>query len=144
MEAFLISPANSCPCHQATSCHVILHHIMSYYAMYQTCFPISSSVKGYWFHPLWSDVLHTSWGKYAWIHVPVMGQGVKTFWTHLGGQHFWNPWGGGCCWGKQNRPHLDSQKRLNDYLRRVVKVLRHLTELLANLPHNLIIFPYIR
>ncbi len=29
------SPANSCPCHQATSYYVVLHHIMSYCVMYQ-------------------------------------------------------------------------------------------------------------
>ncbi len=63
VEAFLFSPANPCPCHQVTSCHGILHHIMLYYVMYQTCIQILSSVKGQfsWFLPM------------AWIHLPVGG-----------------------------------------------------------------------
>ncbi len=53
---------------------------------------------------------------------------------------FWNPVGGGGG-GQQIRPLLGSQKGLNYYW--AVNVVRHLTELLANLHHTLIIFPYI-
>ncbi len=93
VEAFLFSPANSCPCNQVTSCHVILYHIMSYYVMYQTCIQIVSSVK----HLLIS--LFVEWhGTYVLgqICIEFIPVGVaKKVWTALGGQHFFNHSGGG-------------------------------------------------
>ncbi len=154
VEAFLFSPANSCPCNQVTSCHVILYHIMSYYVMYQTCIQIVSSVK----HLLIS--LFVEWhGTYVLgqICIEFIPVGVaKKVWTALGGQHFFNHSGGGEDFsgislsylpvppylrivhepevgvGKTNGPHLNSQTNLKDSWG--VNNFRHLTELLANLP----------
>ncbi len=98
-----------------------------------------------WFLPLWSGLMHTSWGKYAWIHVPV-GLGSRRFGPLLEVNIYRTIlWGGGVkdfsgislnylpvppelrnvhelmSWwrgrgGGQNGSQLDSQKRLNDYL----------------------------
>ncbi len=120
VKAFLFSPTNSCPCHQATSYHVVLHHSMSFciiscrFASYHVILCHVSDMfsnfhlvwRAYWFLLLRSGVMHTSWGKYAWIHVPV--RGLKSF-GPLWGSTFFKPIGGG---GGQN-------------------VFRHLNKLLA-------------
>ncbi len=95
VEAFRFSPANSYPCHQATSCHVILHHIMSYYVMYQTCFPISASVKGLLISSF------TEWHGAYFLRQICMnshaseGGGSKRFEPLLGSTYLESLWGGG-------------------------------------------------
>ncbi len=148
---FLFSPANSSPCHQATPCHVILHHIMSYYVMYQTCIQMLSSVKCLLISPFME-----------WRGAYVLGQiciELICQWGWGGGQKGLDPsWWSTFLeplWGSKifqaspkNGSCLDSQQNLNDHW--VLKFwgislsyLRYLTELLANRRHNLIIFPYI-
>ncbi len=75
VEAFLFSPANSFPCHQVTSCHVISCHIMSWI---RHVFRFYIVWRTYWFLPLWSGVVHTSWGKYA-LNLFASEGGAKKF-----------------------------------------------------------------
>ncbi len=83
------------------SCNIMscLRHVFRFYIMWNAC----------WFLPLWSRVVHTSWCKMHWIHLPVSrkGGGQNGSDPPLGDQHFWN--------------HLQ-------------RFFRHLTELLASRP----------
>ncbi len=83
MEAFLFSLANSCPSHQATSCHVILHHFISYYVIYPTCIQILSSVKYQLISPFMEWHGAYVLGQICIEFICEWGRGVKKLWTLL-------------------------------------------------------------
>ncbi len=85
--------------HQQIHVHVTGHIISCRFASYHVIFCHISHMfskfhlvwRAYWFLLLWSGVMHTSCGKYAWIHVPVRRSkrfgpllGVNIFLTNQG------------------------------------------------------------
>ncbi len=166
MDVFLFSPANSCPCHQATSCHIILHHIMSYYVMYQTCIQILSSVKGVLISPFmeWHGAyilgqicieFICQWGARGGkrfgplLVVNIFGTTRRwgeskifqaSHWATCQSPHIWGNVhelmcrGGRVGGGSKNKDPTWIVKQIWMTITEGLNILRHLTELLANLP----------